>query len=116
MSADANSFREEILRDTMEELATLRKKTLALPDQSMVEAAIETIDFYEAELPSFINPFQLIEWCGRALADVHHEVAAAEFGWESPEADAVYDEQESHLKDLFLRLRQVQEARSKSAA
>src|ERR1700694_3325650 len=98
MSTDLDQARKEVLQETMEELAVLRQETLALPDQSQVDGAIDAIDFYETELHTFTNIFQLIEWCGRALSDVHHEVAAAKFGFESPEANAVYEEQERELK------------------
>ena len=39
----------------------------------------------------------MIEWCGRALADVNHEMAVAEFGWGSPEEQATFHEQERNL-------------------
>jgi hypothetical protein len=82
MSAEPNQNREEIL-------------------QAQTAGAIEAIDFYQTELPTLTNIFDLIEWRGRALADIRHEIAAAEYGFESPEAEAVFDEQDRELTKLI---------------
>ena len=113
MSKDASYVRDEVLKDTLDELSVLRQKILALPDQSQTSSALEAIDFYETELPTSTNIFNLLEWCGRAIADVTHEVAAAEFGWESPGANIVFEEQERGLNELLFTLRQASEANSK---
>ncbi len=78
----------------MDELSIFRQAILALPNQSLVEAAIEAIELYERELPGFTDPFDLLEMCARAIADIHHEVAIVKYGFESPEAEAVFDEGE----------------------
>jgi hypothetical protein len=101
MSAEPKQNREEILQAAMEELSGLRQQTVALPDQSDIVGAMEAIDFYETELPTLTNIFDLIEWRGRALADIRHEIAAAEYGFESPEAEAVFDEQDRELTKLL---------------
>src|SRR5829696_3321295 len=79
--------RQETLRITMDELSGLREQAMALPDQSQVESVIESIDFWEPTLKEIIDYGQLLEWCGRAIADVTHEIAAEKCGWESAEAD-----------------------------
>jgi hypothetical protein len=111
MPAEAKTTSDEILKETMDELSTLRQKALALPDQTLAEAAIEAIDFYEEALPTYTIPLQPIEWCGRALADVRHEVAAAEYGYESPQADAVFEAGEREFNELLFVLRQASEAK-----
>ena len=60
----------------------------------------------ETHLPTISSAYQMVEWCGRAMADVLHEIAAAEFGWDSPEEEAVYQEQERSLKNLLYNLSQ----------
>lgn len=105
MPENAKTISDEILKETMGELSALRQKAVALPDQSLAEAAIEAIDFYERALPTYTIPVQLIEWCGRALADVRHEVAAAEYGYESPEADMVFEVGEREFNELLFSLR-----------
>ena len=108
-----NLTRESILEQTMDELDTLRKAVLALPDQSQVQLAIEAIAFYERELPTFTSLFELREQCVRAIGDIHHEVAAAEYGFESPEAEAVWDEQYRKVSE---RLRAIWAARDRCRA
>jgi hypothetical protein len=96
-----NLTRESVLGQTMDELGTLRQAVLALPDQSQVRSAMEAIAFYERELPGITNLFELHEFCARAIADIHHEVAAAEYGFESPEAEAVFDERDRELSECL---------------
>jgi hypothetical protein len=101
MSAEPNQNREAILQAAMEELSALRQETMPLPDQSQTASVIEAIDFYERILGGYTNLAVLLEQCGRAIADVTHEVAAAKFGWESPEAEAIFEEQDRELTKLI---------------
>lgn len=80
------------------------------PHQGEFDNAIEAIDFYERELPTCTNIFQLVKWCGRAIAEVRNEVAIARYGLESHETEAVYQQGERGLRELFLALREVGEA------
>jgi hypothetical protein len=104
MPTDFDQVREDILQIAMAELSRLRQETFALPERSQIDAVIEAIDFYETEIPKFKDIGQLIEWSGRAIADVTHEVAAAQYGWESPQADAIFDHQERELNKLLVAL------------
>ena len=85
----------------MDELSSLRQEALGLADQSQIDSVIESIDFWEPALKKFIDYGQLLEWCGRAIADVTHEIAAEKYGWESAEADAVFDGEDRKLSELL---------------
>src|SRR5258707_2666876 len=56
----------------------LRQETLAIPHQGEFDNAIAVIDFYERELPTCTSIFRLVEWCGRAIAEVRNEVRSEE--------------------------------------
>ena|ERR1700682_975588 len=97
MSTELDQAREEMLQVAMDELSKLRQEALALPDQSEIESVFEIIDFYESMLVKMTDYVQLIEWTGRSIADVSHELAGIQFGWDSPEAEKVFDEQDREL-------------------
>ena len=104
MKRKPGSICHEILRETFDQLNALRRKTLTLPDQSQIEPVVIAIKYYLEELPSFDHPLLLAEWCGKALADVGHEIVAAEHGYDSPEADAEFDAGELKLKQMAIQL------------
>jgi hypothetical protein len=92
---------EEILEETLRELSVLRQAVLAMPEQPHIDFAIEAIDFYERELPKMTDLPLMLEFCGRAIADVRHEVAALQHGEGSTEAEAVYDQEDRELSKLI---------------
>src|SRR5438874_8135927 len=85
----------------MEELSALGQQALELPEQSQIESVIEAVEFWVPVLKEHTDYAQLLENCGRAIADVTHELAAEKYGWESPEAEAVFDEEERKLTELL---------------
>jgi len=99
--------RQEILNSVTEELSVLRQEALGLTEQSQIDAVIEVIDFWVPVLKEYTDYAQLLEGCSRAIGDVNHVLAAEKYGWESPEADAVFDEQERELNELLFALRQA---------
>jgi hypothetical protein len=115
MSEEIQSIREEILQDAMEELSELRQRALSLPEQCQIDSVIEVIDYYEPILAGYTDLGEMIEWCGRAIADITHELAAEQYGWDSPEAEAIFDEEDKKLTQL-LRWIDRQRAASRPAA
>lgn len=105
MFKTAEVVRDEILKDILEALSELRETAMSLPDDANVAAVIDAIEFWENVLPTVRSAYEMVEWSGRALADVTHEIAAAEFGWGSPEEEATFDEQERNLNNLLFELR-----------
>jgi hypothetical protein len=106
--------REELLQAVMDELAELRQQALELPEQSQIDAIDEAIEFWTPVLREYTDYAQLVEGCGRAIADVTHELAAEKYGWESPEAEAVFDDEDRKLTDL-LRWIDQQTSRNRKA-
>lgn len=103
--------RQEILSLFMDELASLREEAMSISQQFQIEPVLEAIDFHENELGSITDFRTLFECGGRAVVDVTHEIAVARYGFDSPEADAVFDEEERKLKILRLSLQPQQSAR-----
>jgi hypothetical protein len=110
MLIDATASRKKVLFDTLSQLASLRQQAEAVPNQPNIDGVIEAIKFYQTELPRTRNRLQTLEWCGRAIADLRHEVAAVRYGWESDEADAVFEAGERELNELLFSLRQASAA------
>src|SRR3954447_7290494 len=86
--------RQEIVNSVMDELAVLRQEAMALPEQSQIDSVIEAIDCLVPVLRECNDYAELLENCGRAVADVTHQLAAEKYGWESPESEAVFDEED----------------------
>jgi hypothetical protein len=98
---EIKSIRTQILDDIMNQLAVLRRTTLSLPNQEYAAAALEALDYYQQALPTFKNPRQFVQECGRALTDIHHDVVSAKYGYDTPEADAEFEAGQEQLNRLI---------------
>lgn len=104
MLIDITASNREVLLDTLRKLTSLRREAEAIPEQPDIASVIEAVESYRTALLGTRNRLPTKEWCGRAIADVTHEVAAARYGWESAEADAVFDDQDKQLTQLLRAL------------
>jgi len=98
------SFRESMYRSTIDELESQLRQVAGILADEQIASVKEVVDFYRETLLDFADNYLFAEFCGRAVADVTHEVAAVRYGWESPEANAVFDEQDRHLTSWLRRL------------
>src|SRR4051812_2846778 len=94
--------RQQILDSIMDDLAVLRQEAMALPQQSQIDSVIEAIDCWVPVLRECNDYAEMLENCGRAVADVTHQLAAEKYGWEA--AEAVFDEEDRKLSSLIRRI------------
>jgi hypothetical protein len=109
------SFRESLCALTTDELESQLREASDL-NQRQRASVQEVIDFYRDTILGLDDPFRVAEFCGRAIADVTHEIAAAKHGYDSPEADAVFDEQDRHLTCWLRQLDSIRAKQQKNAA
>ena len=98
------SFRESMYQSTIDELDSQLRQVAGILADEQIASVKEVVNFYRETLLNFTDNYVFAEFCGRAVADVTHEVAAVRYGCESPEANAVFDEQDRHLTSWLRRL------------
>src|SRR4051812_10258286 len=101
MPTDLAQVQRQILQSVMEELGALREQALALSDQSQIDSVIETIDFWKTILKRCRGIPQLIAWSCKARGDITYELTVEKYGWDSPETDAVFEEEKRNLSELM---------------
>src|SRR5436305_1418321 len=94
-------LRDEIRHDTMEQLDDFRQTILSLSDQTRIDGALDTIEFYAKQLPVLTGADEMADWSSRAIADVRLDLAIAEFGWGSVETEAIYEAEKRAVRSLY---------------
>ena len=84
------NIRKETWKITKEEMVMLRQEATALADRLDVSFVLEAIEFYRSNLPSQKLLFEYVEFCGRAITDVRHEIAMAQYGVGSEQEENAY--------------------------